>query len=258
MKWHQISIQEAEQLLESPELLLLDSRDYTAYLAGHHPRALHLSGNNLRSILKHTDRAVPVLIYCYHGHSSQDIAQLFSDFGFISCYSLEGGYEAWFQNITVPKKYLSADLIDWFDDHGFSTDNIDQLGSNNDTPLMVAVREGKFALAEELIAAGASLSRANQDGNNVLWMAVQSGSESMLRLLLRAGVNINQQNDHGATPLMLAMSLGAEKLVNILLFAGADWRLKTSDDFSAEDVAGNRRVLIALQQFCSQKANYAA
>ena len=36
-----------------------------------------------------------LLIYCYHGHTSQHLAEFFSDFGFKDVYSLEGGYEAW-------------------------------------------------------------------------------------------------------------------------------------------------------------------
>ena len=112
MKWTNVSIPEAEQMLENGEILLLDMRDYLAYLAGHHPRALHLNDQNLRALLKHTARSVPILIYCYHGHRSQDMAQLFSDFGFTSCYSLEGGYEAWFPEFRLADRELSDGLIE--------------------------------------------------------------------------------------------------------------------------------------------------
>ena len=94
-KWQTITVDEAEQMLADSDIVLFDMRDYRSYLAGHHPKALHLSEQNLRAMLKHTNRAVPVIIYCYHGHSSQDMAQLFSDFGFARSYSVDGGYEAW-------------------------------------------------------------------------------------------------------------------------------------------------------------------
>lgn len=258
MKWTQISIPEAEQMLESQEILLLDMRDYHHYLADHHPRALHLSSNNLRNLLKHADRTVPVLIYCYHGHSSQDMAQLFADFGFISCYSLEGGYDAWFQHMARPNADLSKELDLWLLEHGFDDENLDMHQSNNDTALMVCSREGKIGFALELIDKGASTHLCNQDGNNSLWMAVQSGSLELVQTLIQAGTPINQQNDHGATPLMLAMSLNLVSIVTLLLDSGADWTLTTKDGFAAEDTAGSRRILNLFRSYLTQRRQVAA
>ena len=115
IKWHNISVSEAEEMLYDSHMLVLDMRDFRSYLADHHPRALHLTSDNLRAILKHTARSVPVLIYCYHGHRSQDMAQLFSDFGFTSCYSLDGGYEAWCPDIRHPDNELSKELRQWIE-----------------------------------------------------------------------------------------------------------------------------------------------
>lgn len=94
--WQNISAQEVEQLMAAGNLLALDIRDTRSYLQGHLPRALHLDESNLRAILKNTSKDIPVLIYCYRGHTSPEMAQLFADFDFSCCYSLEGGYEAWF------------------------------------------------------------------------------------------------------------------------------------------------------------------
>lgn len=91
-----ISVLDAELLMDSQQnVLLLDCRDARAYCADHHPRAIHLNDLNLRTFLKHTPRDVQVIIYCYHGHSSQDFAKLFADFGFQHCHSVDGGFEAW-------------------------------------------------------------------------------------------------------------------------------------------------------------------
>ena len=91
-----ISVNEAEYLMDSHEnVLLLDCREARAYCAEHHPRAIHLNDLTLRTLLKNTPREVQVIIYCYHGHSSQDFAKLFADFGFNNCHSVDGGFEAW-------------------------------------------------------------------------------------------------------------------------------------------------------------------
>lgn len=253
MSWTQISIPETEEMLKGEKMLLLDMRDYAHFLVDHHPRAIHLSNNNLRSLLKSADRSVPVVIYCYHGHSSQDMAQLFADFGFISCYSLEGGYDAWFQHLSVPRSGLSRDLDIWMLEQGFDDENLDLHASNNDTALMQCCREGKIDFALELIEKGASVDLCNQDGNNALWMAVQSGSDVLVKALLKARVPINQQNDHGATALMLAMSLSLGNLVSLLISAGADDSLMTKDGFTAADTAGSRRVLELFRHLTTRK-----
>lgn len=245
-KWINLSVEEADIMLVENDMLLLDMRDYKAWRAGHHPRAIHLTEHNLKAFLKHTHRAVPVLIYCYHGHKSQDMAQLFSDFGFTSCYSLDGGYEAWCPHIRQPDSELSLDLKHWLLEQGFLPTNLDMRSSNNETALMVAARYGRENICRELVFAGASLDLTNKDGNNALWMSIQSGSTRIARLLLDNDINFDNQNDHGATALIYAASLGQFEMVDLLVNAGADAELTTEDDFSARDVAATRQILMYL------------
>lgn len=257
-KWQHISVSEAEDLLYEAEFLVLDMRDFRSYLRGHHPRALHLHEQNLRALLKHTNRSVPVLIYCYHGHRSQDMAQLFSDFGFTSCYSLDGGYDAWYPHIGRPQTELSADLTAWISQHGLFARNLDQRFSHNETALMLAAREGEYAIARELVLAGAGLDLVNNDGNNALWMAVQSGSVAIAALLLANDIQMDQQNDHGATALMFAASRGDDAMVALLLEHGADVNLTTLDDFNAADVAASAKVLRLLQPYLPDEHRFVA
>lgn len=95
--WQEITANEAQHMMKQGHMLTLDTRDTRSYLQGHIPNALNLDSSNLRMLLKHTAKHLPILIYCYHGISSRDMAQLFADFGFSNCYSLEGGYAAWDQ-----------------------------------------------------------------------------------------------------------------------------------------------------------------
>ncbi|GAB3386618.1 thiosulfate sulfurtransferase GlpE [Azotobacter armeniacus] len=91
-----INIEQAEALLASQDnVMLLDTRDARAYCQGHDARAIHLSDLNLRTLLKVTPKQVHLIFSCADGDSSQDMARLFGEFGFINCYSLEGGYAAW-------------------------------------------------------------------------------------------------------------------------------------------------------------------
>ncbi len=234
-----INLSTAETMLSEGGVLLLDMRDYRSFLTGHHPRALHLNDGNLRSLIKHTAKHIPIIIYCYHGHSSQDMSQLFYDFGFERVYSLDGGYEAWFQSTNYPRQELSGALTDWLNERKFSPLNLDQRGWNNETAIMVAARENNPAVCQELIAAGASVNLLNKDGNNALWLACFANATEIAEQLIDAGIDIDNQNDNGATALIYSSSAGRTDMVKLLVRAGASLSLATLDDYTAIDVAAN-------------------
>jgi rhodanese-related sulfurtransferase len=95
-RFQEISPQEANLLLQADsEALVLDMRDRHAFQLHHHPRAISLDETTLKRIIKQQDKTVPIIVVCYHGNSSKDIAQLFLDFGFTASFSLTGGYDAW-------------------------------------------------------------------------------------------------------------------------------------------------------------------
>lgn len=94
-EFQRISVEQAKQLLIDKQPVIVDVRDINAYQAGSLPGAQHVNLSNFPRFRKAADRVVPVLIYCYHGNASQDMAQLFVDFGFSEVYSMDGGYEAW-------------------------------------------------------------------------------------------------------------------------------------------------------------------
>jgi len=253
-KFKRISIDEAEQIALQKNVLILDMRDANAYCNGRHPRALHLSDANLRKLIKNTPPKMPIVIYCYHGNSSQDMAQLFADFGFENCFSVDGGYEAWRQTLVPPRELLSESLRGWLARHCFNAENLDARVANNETALMRAARLGELEFAAELIGAGASVNIRNADGNNALWFACFSGNEALVRLLIEAGADLDNQNDNGATALIYTASAGKTRMVQLLTDAGADTRLSTLDDFTALDVAQNRDILRFLRSFIEPRA----
>ena len=106
--YSRISVETAEAMLaQHQNIMLLDMRDVRSFCQGHHPRAIHLNNSSLYSLLKHVPETMYILIYCYHGNSSQERAQMFADFDFTSCYSVDGGYEAW-QQVMEARKAMAA------------------------------------------------------------------------------------------------------------------------------------------------------
>jgi thiosulfate sulfurtransferase len=95
MKYQNISVTDCEQLIQEHNPLILDCRDVKNYQAGHLDNALHVHESLKESLVKRGDKQRSLLIYCYHGHASQHLAEFFTDFGFKDVYSLEGGYAAW-------------------------------------------------------------------------------------------------------------------------------------------------------------------
>lgn len=95
VSYKRISVEQAKQLIESKSPIILDVRDANAFQTEALPDAQHVDLSNFPRFRKATDRAAPVLIYCYHGNASQDMAQMFVDFGFTEVYSMDGGFEAW-------------------------------------------------------------------------------------------------------------------------------------------------------------------
>lgn len=130
-----IGLAEAQTLALDPEACILDVRHAEDFLRAHIPGAQKISIANLSTALSTTPKRTPILIYCYHGHASQEYAQIFSDFGFLAVYSLDGGFEAWSH---APRAHhrVQNDLLDqWLGHQGLPT-------GNATTPLMRAAHNG--------------------------------------------------------------------------------------------------------------------
>lgn len=98
MRFERVSAEQAQQQLASGATLI-DIRDPTAFAAGHVDGAIRLGNDNLSDFLAKADPDVPLLVMCYHGHSSQSAAQFFVNQGFQSVASVDGGFEGWRQQL---------------------------------------------------------------------------------------------------------------------------------------------------------------
>lgn len=99
----QIDCQEAVQLMSRTNLVILDVRDKASFEADHMKGAIHLTMPALQDFIETTDTLCPVLVYCYHGITSQSVAEHLFEQGFAEVYSLAGGYEKWMHHTTEKK-----------------------------------------------------------------------------------------------------------------------------------------------------------
>lgn len=79
---------------EAP-LTLVDIRDPASFAAGRIPGSRHLDNDSVPALLEAAPREQPMVVVCYHGHSSQQAAAWLAGQGFAEVYSLDGGYTEW-------------------------------------------------------------------------------------------------------------------------------------------------------------------
>lgn len=101
MSWQRISPEAAATLLQERQPVVVDVRDEGAFVAGHIPGAVRLDGNSSADFVEQHDKHRPLLVCCYHGHSSQGAAAWLATRGFQEVYSLDGGFEVWRLNYPV-------------------------------------------------------------------------------------------------------------------------------------------------------------
>ncbi len=89
-----ISIEETLNLLKQPTNIV-DIRAPNAFASGHMPKARNVNNQNAAEYIASADKKLPLVVVCYHGHSSQPAAQYFAAQGFKEVYSMDGGFEMW-------------------------------------------------------------------------------------------------------------------------------------------------------------------
>ncbi|MBL6680096.1 MAG: thiosulfate sulfurtransferase GlpE [Candidatus Puniceispirillales bacterium] len=99
MTFQRISVDEAKILIEKDNITLIDIRDFNSFSNGHIKNAIHIENLNIQHFINEKDKSDPVLIYCYHGNSSQPAANFFIQQGFKNVYSMDGGYNDWKQKL---------------------------------------------------------------------------------------------------------------------------------------------------------------
>lgn len=89
-----ISPQEAQALRQRGGVVV-DIRDPHSYASGHIRGSTHLDNHSLPDFIAAADFDQPLIVTCYHGHSSLSAAAYLANQGFSDVYSLDGGFEFW-------------------------------------------------------------------------------------------------------------------------------------------------------------------
>jgi len=257
MSYHDIRVEELSTFIAVYQPVILDMRDPLAYEKGHIEGAVPADEAHIRKLL--TQKEQPVLICCYHGHSSRELASFLCQMGLKHVYNLEGGWHELAGHMSrqsaCPSTPPSKHLQQWLQQHGFRhTDSATQLiHARIDkamSALMVAAMDGDLAIVKELIEMGADMHAENNDGNQPLWFAAASGNTAMLKLLLQAGADADHINFNGYTTLMFAASTGKLAVVETLLAAGANSTIINPDGLNALECAATLPVLKRLKAEC--------
>jgi uncharacterized protein len=139
--------------------------------------------------------------------------------------------------------------MNWLQEYGFSTEDLNQPGKYQDTPIILASRQGREDMVTELLAQGVNINHRNMDGTNALWAAVVANDFAIADKLLAAGVDIDNLNDNGASVLMYASSTGKSSWVLYLLNQGADIDAESLDGFTALELASDIACLRLLRKW---------
>ncbi|MCM5703904.1 thiosulfate sulfurtransferase GlpE [Larsenimonas salina] len=105
MSFAHLSPATLRQWLESDRpLTVVDIRDPLSFAGGHITHSQHLDNATVGAFIDQAPPETPVVVVCYHGHSSQQAASWLAGQGFSDVYSLDGGFEQW--------RYEHLDYVD--------------------------------------------------------------------------------------------------------------------------------------------------
>jgi ankyrin repeat protein len=102
-------------------------------------------------------------------------------------------------------------------------------GSNIDTPLCIAARNGHEAVVKLLLEKGAELEAKDRDSRTPLSWAAENGYGAVVKLLLEKGAELEAESRDSRTPLSWAARNGHEAVVKLLLEKGAELEAKDRD-----------------------------
>jgi len=96
-EYKRISVSQAKQMLDAGGVTLVDIRDEQSFSGGRIRSAQSLDNTSAQQFIATADMDAPLIVCCYHGHSSQSAAAWLVSQGFDDVYSLDGGYTEWAQ-----------------------------------------------------------------------------------------------------------------------------------------------------------------
>ncbi|HBY05925.1 MAG: hypothetical protein UV38_C0003G0018 [candidate division TM6 bacterium GW2011_GWE2_42_60] len=100
--------------------------------------------------------------------------------------------------------------------------DINELDSNNDTPLQVACWNESLEIAKLLIKYGADVNKPGKNNDTPLRIACYNKSLGIVKLLIEHGADVNKPGKNNDTPLRIACYNESFKIVKLLIEHGAN------------------------------------
>ncbi len=94
-KYEDISVTEAQQLIASGNVVVIDVREPFEYESGHIPDARLIPLGTLKQEVPKLDKTLRYVIVCRSGNRSGEAARVMSNNGFQNVKNMQGGMLAW-------------------------------------------------------------------------------------------------------------------------------------------------------------------
>lgn len=94
MSFQEITPQQAWQMAQQGAVLA-DVRDSQRYANAHPKGAFHLTNQTFLQFETLVDFDSPIILSCYHGVSSRNVAAFLVEQGYENVFSVIGGFEGW-------------------------------------------------------------------------------------------------------------------------------------------------------------------
>ncbi|SUU34162.1 rhodanese domain-containing protein [Actinobacillus seminis] len=107
-QFSEITPQQAWEMMNEQQAVLVDIRDLPRFTYSHPQNAFHLTNQNYGEFQQRYDFNHPIIVSCYHGISSRNIAAFLVEQGYKNVYSLIGGFDGWMRaELPIEVAYLS-------------------------------------------------------------------------------------------------------------------------------------------------------
>lgn len=100
-QFSEISPQQAWQMMQENNATLVDVRNELHFAQQRPQKAFHLSNHSYGEFELNQEDDQPVIVICYHGVSSRNVAMYLIEQGYTQVYSVIGGFEGW-QRASLP------------------------------------------------------------------------------------------------------------------------------------------------------------
>ena len=155
--------------------------------------------------------------------------------------------------LMVASRQGSHDFIDLLANNKANVNFKNRYGS---APLLVASQNGHTATVNKLIIHEASIDVTNRNGWNAIMLASYNGHKETVDILVRHNANINAVMDRGNTALIFACMRKHENIVEILIENGAEINIKNIYGHSALSAALKNGLKRTVEMLMSHGAEY--